>query len=125
MTFRGLDDLRDTLQSNGWKLAEKQYGRGGNGCNWYAYRRTALPAAECECNEGKPMQIVIEPYTLEMQNQLHSSTEVKVTGEAGGQWFDLKAYSIQADELPQQLASVEAALIGAWNALPRAGKEKA
>lgn len=89
-----------------------------NECNWYAYRRSALPARECECNEGKAMQIVVRPFKYARPTTTAwESAEVDVSGEAGGVWFKLKAYSLTLQELRERLPEIEAQLIGAWNSL--------
>ena len=121
-TFHGLDSLREWLLEQGFRASQDMIRR-DNDCNWYAYRRSKLPARECECNDGKPMQIVVRPYLF-----LHASAptpsgawescEVDVTGEAGGGWWKLQAYSLKPDELRERLPEIEAALIAAWNAIP-------
>lgn len=49
----GCDELREWLTAQGFRVAHDDLNR-DNECNWYAYRRIALPARECECNTGKP-----------------------------------------------------------------------
>ena len=123
--IRGMDDLRSWLEENGFRIAEDGLRNQDNEATWYAYRRSGLPARECECNEGKSMQLVVKPhhYTLRDGRTLESS-EVNVTGEAGGVWFKLSAYSLPTDTLRERLSEVEANLIAAWNALrPNVGAE--
>jgi len=115
----GCDDLREWLITQGFRVSEDSLTR-DNECNWYAYRRSALPARECECNDGKPMQIVVRPFKYQRQGTMHpewQSAEVDVTGEAGGAWFKLSAYSLKHDELRARLSDIESSLIAAWNAL--------
>ena len=115
----GCDGLREWLVSQGFRVAYDSIGR-DNGCNWYAYRRSAIQARECECNDGKPMQIVVRPFRLEHANApggVWESVEVDVTGEAGSHWYKLTCYSLKHDELMGRLHEIEAALIAAWNAL--------
>jgi hypothetical protein len=118
--FKGRDDLREWLIVQGFKVSLDSITR-DNGCNWYAYRRSAIPARECECNDGKPMQIVVRPYLFLPSGgrSEHRSTEVDVTGEAGGVWFKLSAYSLRDGELQARLPDIEASLIAAWNALTK------
>ena len=116
MSTSNLDNLREWLAGDGFKFADAAYS-GHNECRWYAYRYTALPARPCECNDDKPAQIVARPHFATFGTNRMESVEVNVCGEAGGLWFDLKAYSIKADDLPKNLPTVEAALIRAWNAL--------
>ncbi len=115
----GCDELRKWLIAQGFRVAPDSLSR-DNGCNWYAYRRSAIPARECECNDGKHMQIVVRPFRLEHANAPNGaweSAEVDVTGEAGSHWYKLACYSLRHDELMERLYEIEAALIAAWNAL--------
>ena len=123
----GCDGLREWLVSQGFRVAYDSIGR-DNGCNWYAYRRSAIPARECECNERESMQIVVRPFRLEhvgVPDGARESAEVDVTGEAGSHWYKLTCYSLTHDELRGRLHEIEAALIAAWNALrPNVGAER-
>ena len=120
-TFHGLDDLREWLESQGFRVSQ-YYMQRENGCNWYAYRRSELPARECECNDGKPMQIAVRPHLFRHASAptpsgAWESCEVDVTGEANGIWWKLAAYNLKPEELRERLPDIEAALIAAWNAL--------
>ena len=115
----GCDELRKWLETQGFRVAPESLSR-DNGCNWYAYRRSAIPARECECNDGKPMQLVVRPFRIEhssVPGGVWESAEVDVTGEAGSHWYKLTCYSLKHDELRGRLHEIEAALIAAWNAL--------
>ena len=114
-TFTGGDDLREWLITQNFKVATNYSQGRANLCNWYAYRRTVLQARECECNDDKPVQIVVRPYQFD-QTSL-GSAEIDVVGEVGGVWFQLKAYSLRHDELCKRLGEIEGMLIAAWNAL--------
>lgn len=115
--YSGLAELREWLVARGFSISPFRTSD-LNQCNWYAYKRSAIPARECECNDGKPMQIVVNPYRIEsMGAGPWDSAEVNVTGEAGGTWFALKAYSLKPDELMERFDRIEASLIAAWNAL--------
>jgi hypothetical protein len=59
--YTGLDDLRAWLIASGFNVAYSLL-HNGDECNWYAYRRSALQAVACECNDDKAMQIVVYPY---------------------------------------------------------------
>lgn len=113
--YTGCDSLRNWLIEQGFKVASDTLHE--TGCNWYAYRRSSLPARECECNEGKPMQIVARPFSRDIDGVTWESVEVDVTGEAIGMWFKLMAYSLPENELKKRLPEIEASLIAAWNAL--------
>jgi hypothetical protein len=66
------------------------------------------------------MQLVVKPYRFTHHTApggAWESAQVDVTGEAGGVWFKLEAYSLKQDELRERLPDIEASLIAAWNAL--------
>ena len=116
--YHGCDDLRKWLISDGFKISSNQI-NSQNQCTWYAYRGTIHAARECECNEGKNIQIVVRPFEL-----LHTfnvdkwqSAEVDLTGESGGVWFKLTAYGLTSEELRARLPDIESNLVAAWNAL--------
>ena len=115
----GCDELRGWLLAQGFQVAHDSLCR-DNECNWYAYRRSRISARECECNEGKPMQVVVRPHKFShprAPSGAWESADVDVTGETGGVWFKLQAYSLKHDELRNRLGEIEANLIAAWNAL--------
>lgn len=116
----GCDELRAWLIGQGFRVAHDSLGREGNECNWYAYRRSQILARECECNDGKPMQLLVRPWRIESRDApggAWESAEVDVTGEAGSHWYKLQCYSLKHNELMGRLHDIEAALIAAWNAL--------
>lgn len=112
----GCDDLREWLIGQGFRCYIDTMQR-DNGCNWYACRRSKYPARECECNEGKAMQVVVRPFAYTAGMQSWESTEIDVTGEAQGLWFKLSAYSVKPDELKARLQEIEIRLLDSWNAL--------
>jgi len=113
----GCDGLREWLEARGFRTAKEPLPREGNECNWYAYKRSALKARECECNDGKKMQIVVKPFACTHHGETHESSTVELTGEAGGLWFAQQAYSLRHDELMSRMEDIEHMLIRAWNAL--------
>jgi hypothetical protein len=119
IVFRGCDDLREWVIAQGFKVAENHLLDLSNECNWYAYRRSALPARECECNDGKPMQLVVKPFRFanRARDGTWASAEVEVVGEVGGDWFNLSAYGVDPVRLKTELPAIEKRLIDAWNAL--------
>lgn len=124
--FEGLPDLRADLESAGFRLAHNNLAFRDNWCNWYAYRPSSIEAPECECNEGKRIQIIVYPHEFDAGDIVAKGAEVEVCGEAGGRWYKLRCYSINADKLVQCLPDIEASLIAAWSAINRdvAAKEK-
>lgn len=111
-----MDDLKDTLSELGWKIENQQTRQSGNLATWCAYMRSST-GAHCECNERTP-QFVITPFDFDFIQQ--GSVEISIVGEANGQWWDLKCYSVPLDKVIPSLSKVCTGLLGAWNALPRA-----
>lgn len=111
------DALRQTLEAAGFKVANNGLASRENLCRWYAWRPSAIQARPCECNNKPRMQIEVYPHVFSVDAKTYRSAEVKLVGEAGGVWFDLKAYSISMENLPSKLDAIEAQLVAAWNAL--------
>lgn len=112
----GCDDLRGWLIGDGFRVALDGLAM-PNECNWYAYRKSEIPARECECNDDKPAQIVVRPYRILDVRGAWESASVSVTGQAGGVWIKLDAYSLSHEDLRSKLGDIERSLIAAWNAL--------
>ena len=116
-----MQPLRDALEAAGFKTSPDNLASQWNLCRWHAYRRTSIDARECECNDGKRMQIVVSPHSMDNFHERggppHQSVTVDVTGEAGGLWYKLQAYSLSPDEVIDRLPEVERNLIAAWEAL--------
>jgi len=114
----GEDELRKWLETQGFQCAECHTRYRENECNWYAYRRSAIEARRCECNDNKPgMQIVVKPSVMTLSGTRHRSVEIELRGEYNAVWWNLSAYSMNPDQVPESLSFVEASLIAAWNAL--------
>ena len=111
-TLTGCDTLREWLITEGFAVTPDHLSD-SNGCNWYAYRRSELPARECECNPFKAALIMVMPF----ERDGRESVEVVVNGEFGGDWYNLKCYSLPPAELMGRMREIEASLIAAWNAL--------
>lgn len=116
--IKGCLDFKLWLIDQGFKILIDPFKSRFNACNWYACRYSALPARQCETNEGKPVQIVITPFdndTPETPRRL--SAEINITGEAASTWFKIEAYSLDQDEVRSRLPEIERMLVNAWNAL--------
>lgn len=117
-TFIGEDNFRAWLEDNGFKIAFNPINPKENQCNWYAYRRSNLPARRCECNNDKEgMQIVVIPSLFTFDPLYKNSVEVTLSGEYDGIWWNFKAYCLDANEVQNWINSVETSLISAWNAI--------
>jgi hypothetical protein len=114
--YKGMSETREWLEHTGFRIAPYKLSFEGNQCDWLAYKPTKLAARECECNEGKRLQIIIFPSHLILDTDF-KKVAVDVTGEAGGVWYKLEAYSLSEEELKSQLPEVEEKLVRAWNAL--------
>ena len=117
--FQGMESLQEWLIADGYRLSQAVFGKEYNLCDWYAYRRARHPALTCECNEGKELQIVVNPCSWHVNGYLHESVEMEVTGETGGQWYQLKAYAIPQDGFEEKMRQAEFSLVQAWNNLYR------
>ena len=107
-----LDYLEKLVKSYGFKIAHHN-SLDGNLCTWYAYRPTELPARRCECNEDKPLQIVIEPWKYNSR----VSVSVSLTGKVNEIWVDLRVYSLSVNELERRFTAIECMLVESWNVM--------
>ena len=89
-TMRGCDELREWLIARRFKCFYNDLERERE-VNWYACRKTEYTTRECECNEGKAMQLVIRPFSYSDGNQRGERAQVEVIGGAHGLWFNLSA----------------------------------
>ena len=109
--FTGGDQLRETLKRLGFTIGMEPLQASHNHCNWIAYRRTERPSNEG--NTGKPVQLVVNPYKY----GVWENSEVSITGEVNGRSFKLLCDNVDPDQLIEQLPTIEAELVAAWNAL--------
>ena len=117
--LQGMDTFRQWLLDHGFRAWPDSFKR-HNECNWYACKASTFSARECECNDGKTMQIVVHPHRfsdLQAPSGGWEGVEVDVVGEAGGVWFRLSAYSLTPDEFCARHLEIERQLIAAWNAI--------
>lgn len=117
-TFYGCDPLREWLEANGFKVTIDGL-RTYEQCNWYAWRKTKIAAPECETNEGKGTQIVVRPHVFSRGEEDWESAEINITGEAGGIWYTLQAYSLNPADVMEKLDTIEKSLVAAWTAVQR------
>lgn len=120
MADRATTETRRWLEANGFKTYKDALASRDNLADWYACRYSDIPASECETNAGKRIQIVVKPHSFHVPGRITSqSVEIDVTGEAGGIWYRLVAYSLKPEDMIAKLPQIEASLIAAWNALHR------
>jgi hypothetical protein len=110
------NELREALEAREFRFGPNSLRHGGNGVDWYAYRPSSIPARECECNEGKRVQIFVMPYSFYLNGHLSESCEVELCGEFGT-WWKLRAYGLTFDETVTKIDDIERKLVAAWNAL--------
>lgn len=117
--FYGAPELRKWLEEHGFLPSIDGLRSEHNRCTWYAYRRSKIEARRCECNDDKPgIQLIVKPYLSRLPDGRElRMCEIDLAGEAGGQWYTLKAYSLDIDAVPEKLEQIERALVAAWNAL--------
>lgn len=91
----------------------------GNECTWYAGKR--VPSSHrCETNADKDgVSVIVTPYEWRQSGHHYQSVEVDLTGEAGGVWYKLQAYSLPWESLPDKLDAITDGLVLAWETLPR------
>jgi hypothetical protein len=111
-----MEQLREWLEQKGFFFAKNPFHDETNSCDWYAWRRSKLPARDCDCN-GPKIQIVLIPYSYNYNGQQRESIEIDVTGEHNGVWYKLQAYSLTPAELIARLDEIETKLVKAWNSL--------
>lgn len=112
------DELRNWLTANGFHCDINPVRSHENDCNWYAYRQSQLEARRCECNNSKPgVQIVIKPSVVQIGEYESRSVEIELRGEVNETWWNLSAYHIKPEDVPEKLSAIEHALVAAWNAL--------
>ena len=119
------NDLKEALQSAGWRIAENPVRDAINEADWYAWLPGRNSDRKCLCND-KPPAVTVNPYQFDMRGHVYASAEIRLTGEMpNGRWVDFKVYSIPMDEvmcsLPGALKVLEAAWVAAWDT---AGKTK-
>jgi len=110
--YTGCDELREWLVAQGFTAGNYSYKHRENQCLWYAWRRTEV-AHCCEANDGKPQQLVVQPFEMDG----HGNHEVEIRGEVNGLWFKLAVYSLSDEDLCDRLPAIERSLVAAWNAL--------
>jgi len=111
-----INTLYSKLKEAGFTIGNNPVPNQYNLCPWYAYRRTVLPSRECECNEGKPRTIVLTPFMYHMHGVLMKSIEVEIIGQYDN-WWKVQAYGLAFEDIIEQLPTIEARLVKAWNAL--------
>lgn len=119
MSAMSHEELRDALESAGWRIAKNNISDPMNQADWYAWKPGRTSARECLCNE-KPPSVTVNPFQFEMHGRTNASAEVRLAGEMpNGRWVDFRVYSIPTgevmDALPGSLQALEAAWIAAWD----------
>lgn len=113
-----LDALKTALAAAGFTIDNDPLASRDNDCRWYAWRRLPACVADCECND-RPPSLRVKPSSFVLQGTLHESVTLEVTGEAGGVWFTLSAYTLRPGEVMARLQDVQASLTAAWSILGR------
>lgn len=115
--YTGLNEFRQTLEREGWRVAPNNVAHQLNVCNWYAWspnREGITP--DCACND-KPPSLIVYPHDGWYGDVRLDSLEVAITGETEtGEWLQLKAYSIKPSEFADKYPIIRARLTAAWSA---------
>jgi hypothetical protein len=118
-----LEQLRDDIKAAGWRIAKKSVYDSIDRCGWYAWlakRPSGWP--DCECNE-KPPSLTMTPTVFDMHGSAHGSATFALCGQMGGQWYDLKLYSVALDEAMQTIDQATRSLGAAWQAIAQLEKQ--
>ena len=108
-----MNNLKEWLIGNEFKIYEDCYGDKNNQCRWYACRKTNA-VKDCGCN-NRPPQIFVYPYSATFNNGQHyESITVELIGEDFGIWWNFSAYSLSTKELMENLGMIEDRLVKAW-----------
>ena len=114
------ETLRAELEAAGWRVYNDCHAATHNECKWYACANLADDAPDCESNH-KPPSLVITPFVFNINSSTFEQSEFSVTGEAGGVWLSLKAYSIQTKDAMASIPKARALLCAAWTAAAKVG----
>ncbi len=108
-----MDELKEWLIGNGYKIYKNSLADKQNFCDWYACRSSDA-VKECGCN-NKPPQIIVKPSCFKLENGLkHNGAEVELIGEDASLWWKFSVYSLSVKELMENLGLIEERLIKAW-----------
>lgn len=109
--FTGSETLRKWLIAQGFKTYVDVL-KSDNVCNWYALRYSDMPVLD-----SKPLFIKVRPFYMVYNEKTTEHARVKVQGEIGGVPFDVELYSLSHEKLMATLPKINAALIGALDAV--------
>lgn len=80
-------------------------------------RQTKRNVPNCECNDRPPsFHVIIHDWEIanDPYHRDFKSIEIEIVGEKHGQWFNLKCYSINWNNLEKQISVAESCLLNAW-----------
>lgn len=117
-TFIGATEILTFLQNNNYKISYSHDHRfQKNVCNWYAYKQVAPNCRRCETNDRAGIQLLVTPFIFSGEHKIQPNVVLEITGETDGVWYNLKAYSMTFEELPNIIDDVAERLVRAWEAL--------
>jgi hypothetical protein len=117
-----LEQLRDDIKAAGWRIAKRPM-HYSIGCDWYAWlskRPSDWP--DCESNAKQP-SMTMTPSVHEIHGNKHCCVTFALCGQMGGQWYDLKLYSVALDEAMQTIDQATRSLGAAWQAIAQLEKQ--
>ena len=115
-TFTGESTLREWLESNNFQI-HPYHGKTINECNWIACRILSNSEVTHVCQSNNRSQITIKPYCFLINDGKFRDVTIEISGEVSDLWYQLSAYSIKLEEVPQKLNDVTQSLIRAWESL--------
>ena len=108
-----MDELKEWLIGNGYKICKNSLADKQNFCDWYACWKTDA-VKECACN-NRPPQIIVTPSVIAMHDGTrYEIITVELAGEDHGLWWKFSAYSLSPKELMENLGMIEEHLVKAW-----------
>lgn len=112
-----VQELAESLQRTGFTKARDTLPPRGSLLDWFAYKKSKLPARECELYIGQAAQIRVTPYLITAGTNHIKMCEVSIKGKVADVWFELKASSLSYEKTIERMPEVERMLVAAWNAL--------
>ena len=89
------------------------------GIVWSGSKRLPEGTVLCDCNENKiSWHVHVSDWFIpnDAYNREFKSIEIEIVAEKNDQWYSLKCYGIQFDQIDSQLKIAEGSLLRAWEA---------
>lgn len=111
--------LQAYLKSAGWRIDKKPMQDPMDKCDWHAWQPKCQDDwPDCEGND-KPPSLVITPTVFDTPG----SVTFSLRGQIGGQWYDLRLYSVPIVDAIQTIDKATSSLGAAWKAIAQMEKQ--